>query len=93
MNIVGNTPLPHNGTAVSAKGSCVATIGQNDKGKALLTLVDIKNPTQPQQKESFPIIEAAATVSVRSRVTLVAGRGLEILAVDTGTSPDSEPSN
>ena len=89
LNIVGNTPLPHDGTAVSAKGSCVATIGQNDKGKALLTLVDIKNPTQPQQKESLPVIEAAASISVRSRVTLVAGRGLEILAVDTGTSAEN----
>ena len=81
LNILGNTPLPHDGTALSALGNKVVTIGRNEKGKDLLTVVDIKNPTQPVQKESRSVIEAASSVSLKSRVTLVAGRGLEILSV------------
>lgn len=82
LNILGNTPLPHNGTALSAMGNYVATIGRNDKDRDILTLVDIKNPTQPLEKESLKVIEAASSITMKSKVAIVAGRGIEIFSIE-----------
>lgn len=82
LNVLGNTPLPHNGAALSAKGNIVCAVGKNDKGEDLLTLIDIKSPTSPKTLKSMKVIEAASSIAIKNKVAIVAGRGLEILSVE-----------
>lgn len=83
LNILSNTPLPHNGTSLSAGQDKVITVGKSKKdGRDLVSLIDISNPISPKEVNSVPVIESASTVTMNDKVALVAGRGLEILLVE-----------
>lgn len=81
LKVEGTIDLPHNGTALSATATRAVSVGQDATGKDLVSVVDISNAQNPTVKASFGGLEAASAVSVREKIALVAGRGLEIVTL------------
>lgn len=81
MKVIGSVDLPHDGTAVAVQGKRAITTGRTPDNKSVASIVDFTTPSAPRVVATIPVVESASAVTIRDRVAIVVGRGLEILSL------------
>ncbi|MBC7998241.1 MAG: hypothetical protein IAF58_09875, partial [Leptolyngbya sp.] len=81
MRVIGSVDLPHDGTAVAVQGKRAITTGRTPDNKSVASIVDFTTPSAPRVIATIPVVESASAVTIRDRVAIVVGRGLEILSL------------
>lgn len=78
---LSNTEIPHDGVALATSGKTIATVGSTSDGKSLVTLIDVSLPEMPKLIKSLPALDSASSVTIKDKLAIVAGRGLEIVSL------------
>jgi hypothetical protein len=78
---VSSTKIPHDGVALSILNETIATVGRTTQGKNLVSLIDISSTETPKVIKSLPAPESASTVTIKDKLAIIAGRGLEIVSL------------
>jgi hypothetical protein len=81
LSQLGAIALPDDGTAVAAAGNQAVVVGRTAEGKDLASIIDLSTPAIPRIAASFPSVEASSAVTIKDRLAIVVGRGLEILSL------------
>jgi len=81
LPLLGTVDLPNDGAAVAVSEKQAVVVGRSTEGQDLLALVDIGSPGLPKVTGSMRVVEAASAIALRDHLAIVAGRGLEILAL------------
>lgn len=81
MHVLGSVDLPHDGTAVAVQGKRAITAGRTPDGKSIAVIVDFTTPSAPKIVATLPVVESASAISIKDRMAIVVGRGLELLSL------------
>jgi hypothetical protein len=81
MHVLGSVDIPHDGTAVAVQGKRAITAGRTPEGKSVAAIIDFSAPSAPKVVATIPVVESASAVSVKDRMAIVVGRGLELLSI------------
>ncbi|MBX9688894.1 MAG: hypothetical protein K2X27_19455, partial [Candidatus Obscuribacterales bacterium] len=81
LSIVGACELPVDAVALAVKNDTAVVLGRAKNGKDMVTLVSLTDPVRMKVKESFETLEAASAVSIKDKMAIIAGRGLELLDI------------
>jgi len=81
MRVLGSVDLPHDGTAVAVQGKRAITAGRTPEGKSVAAIVDFTTPSAPRVVITMPVVESASAISIKDRMAIVVGRGLELLSI------------
>lgn len=81
MHVLGSVDLPHDGTAVAVQGKRAITAGRTPDGKSIAAIVDFTTPSAPRIVATLPVVESASAISIKDRMAIVVGRGLELLSL------------
>jgi hypothetical protein len=81
LPLLATLSIPQDGVAVCALGDKCAIVGKNEKGKDVITLVDVSKPTSPSIVSSLPVIDSASAVVIKEQAAIVVGRGIEIVGL------------
>ncbi len=81
MRVIGSVDIPHDGTAVAVQGKRAITAGRTPDGKSVAAIVDFTTPSAPRVVTTMPVVESASAITVKDRLAIVVGRGLEILSL------------
>lgn len=78
---VGSVDVPQDAVALAVAGKTAVVVGRGTEGKDVASVIDISSSVAPKVVLSFPVVEAASAVTIKDRIALVVGRGLEILGL------------
>lgn len=81
MHVLGSVDLPHDGTAVAVQGKRAITAGRTPDGKSIAVIIDFTTPSAPRVVATLPVVESASAISIKDRMAIVVGRGLELLSL------------
>lgn len=81
MHVLGSVDLPHDGTAVAVQGKRAITAGRTPDGKSIAVIVDFTTASAPKAVATLPVVESASAISIKDRMAIVVGRGLELLSL------------
>lgn len=81
LTIVGACDLPVDAGALAVSNGKAVVLGRSKAGKDMVALVSVQDPAQLRVLESFATIEAASAVTIRDKMAIIAGRGLELLDI------------
>lgn len=81
MHVLGSVDLPHDGTAVAVQGKRAITAGRTPDGKSIAVIIDFTTPSAPRIVATLPVVESASAISIKDRMAIVVGRGLELLSL------------
>jgi hypothetical protein len=81
MRVMGSVDIPHDGTAVAVQGKRAITAGRTPDGKSVAAIVDFTTPSAPRVVATMPVVESASAITIKDRLAIVVGRGLEILSL------------
>lgn len=81
MRVLGSVDIPHDGTAVAVQGKRAITAGRTPDGKSVASIIDFTTPSAPKVVASMPVVESASAITMKDRMAIVVGRGLEILSL------------
>ncbi len=81
MRVLGSVDIPHDGTAVAVQGKRAITAGRTPDGKSVAAIVDFTTPSAPRVVTTMPVVESASAITIKDRLAIVVGRGLEILSL------------
>jgi hypothetical protein len=82
LNSIASLALPHDGVALAASGTRVATIGSAGGAQDLISIINVEQPASPQLLVSLPTIESSSSVALTEKLAIVAGRGLAIFSLE-----------
>jgi hypothetical protein len=81
LQALSSTKIPHDGVALSILNQTVATVGRTTDGKNLVSLIDVSSVDNPKLLKSLPAPESASSVTLKDKLAIIAGRGLEIVSL------------
>lgn len=81
IHVIGSVDLPHDGVALATQGTTALTVGRDREGKDLVAIVDFKMPSAPRVVSTIAVVESASAVTIKDRLGIVVGRGIEILSM------------
>ncbi len=81
LSQLGAIALPDDGIAVAASGDQAVVVGRSAEGKDIASIIDLSTPAIPRIAATFPSVEASSAVTIKDRLAIVVGRGLEILSL------------
>ena len=81
LGIVGACDLPVDAGALAVSNGKAVVLGRSKTGKDMVALVSVQDPAQLKLLESFETLEAASAVTIRDKIAIIAGRGLELIDI------------
>jgi len=73
--------LPHDGVALAAQDNRAIAVGRSTEGKDIATVINFAQPSAPQIATTMQVLEGVSSVSIRDKLAILAGRGLEIVSL------------
>ncbi|MBL0184880.1 MAG: hypothetical protein IPP97_04000 [Candidatus Obscuribacter sp.] len=77
----GSIDLPHDGVALAAQDTRAIAVGRSADGKDIATVINFAQPSAPQVATTMQVLEGVSSVSIRDKLAVLAGRGLEIVSL------------
>lgn len=77
----GSIDLPHDGVALAAQDNRAIAVGRSTEGKDIATVINFAQPSAPQIATTMQVLEGVSSVSIRDKLAILAGRGLEIVSL------------
>lgn len=81
LPILGACDLPLDAGALAVSGSQAVVLGRGKGGKDMVALVSLADPARMRVSESFATLESASAVTIKDRMAIIAGRGLELIDI------------